>query len=241
MCEREILLVKSRADQTCNPLLQAVRWAIRKGAHVINLSLGFRNFPYQKLAKLQSALEAARDSGVVVFAATSNEGSHENVAWPANDAGLAIGVHSCVDEGSTKSTFTANPSRNGANFMVVGERILSQRLTSRGGGFCLCTGSSFATPVAAAIGALVLAFASQTVCYENYEDACEHIDPKKLRTTNGMIKVLKVISTQPESAGHWSLNTQMFWASYKPYTDAAKDEEKARDHAWALIKDALRT
>ncbi|UNI16669.1 hypothetical protein JDV02_003085 [Purpureocillium takamizusanense] len=125
--------------------------------------------------------------------------------------------------------------------MVVGEQVLSQRLTSSGGGFCSCTGSSFATPVAASIGALVLAFASQIVCYANYVEASEHIDPKTLRTTNGMIKVLKVISTQPEFGGHWSLNTQMFWASYKPYRDAEKDEEKAREHAWGLIKDALRS
>jgi hypothetical protein len=189
---------------------------------------------------LELALLEARDKNVVVFAATSNEGTHERVAWPANDSGLAIGVHSCKDGGGQKSEFTAQPSDYGENFMVVGKGILSQRLTSNGGGFCKCEGSSFATPVAAAIGALVLAFTQQAVCYEDRKKADTVINHGKLYSISGMIKLLKAISTQPEYGSYWSLSTRMLWATYVGCNDPNEDEQQARQHAWGVIKTAPR-
>ncbi|KAM0260505.1 hypothetical protein ACHAQJ_002738 [Trichoderma viride] len=216
---------------------RAVRWAIEKRVDIINLSLGFRQYSSEQMSDVKKALLEAQEKKIIVFAATSNEGLHDGVAWPANDSRFAIGVHSCTDGGGTKSDFTAVPSSSGANFMVVGENILSQQLTSKGGGFCLCAGSSFATPVATAIGAIILAFVWQTVCYEEREDAAEDIDLEDIHANHGMIKVLKAISKQPEK-DYWSLSTKIFWADY--YPNAYDDESEARKHAWRIIIRALR-
>lgn len=124
--------------------------------------------------------------------------------------------------------------------MVVGKGILSQRLTSNGGGFCKCEGSSFATPVAAAIGALVLAFTQQAVCYEDRKKADTVINHGKLYSISGMIKLLKAISTQPEYGSYWSLSTRMLWATYVGCNDPNEDEQQARQHAWGVIKTAPR-
>jgi len=175
-----------------------------------------------------------------VFAATSNEGAHESVAWPASEATYAIGVHSCKDGGSAKSDTVALPSENGANFMVVGEKIISQRPTSQNGGFTLCTGSSFAAPVATAIGALVLAFMRQAVCKDEFEKANDVVHVDDIHTNRGMIKVLKAISTRPDNTGYYSLSTKMFWAKYYPVVGGVQNEEKAKEHAWRIIIDALR-
>ncbi|KAK7178833.1 hypothetical protein DPSP01_013881 [Paraphaeosphaeria sporulosa] len=210
----------------------AIRWAIKKGVHIINLSLGFRNYG-SRLDDLQRALEEAAKARIVIFASTTNEGYHEKVAWPASDANFALGVSASVDNGGTKSSFTGMHCPHGANLMVVGENILSQRL---GGGFTVCNGSSFATPVAAAIGALVMAFIEQLVCRKNREEARSSINPEDIHTNSGMLKVLKGISSRPEQH-YWTLDSQLFWADYE--ASSSNDEGKAREFAWSIIKKAL--
>lgn len=101
------------------------------------MSLGFW-ICGEKISDLKEALEEALRNRIVAFGATFNGGAYKPKAWPANDLHLAIdGVHSCTDGGTTKPSFTAQPDDNGVNFIVVGENILSQRLTSLGGGFTL--------------------------------------------------------------------------------------------------------
>jgi Subtilase family len=118
---------------------------MEKGVHIINLSLGYQNCVNSEFLGLKSALEDAKSRNIIVFAATSNDGAHDQVSWPARAPDFAIGIHSSSDSGQRQSEFTANRF-DGHNFAIVGENILSQWPTSKGGGFRLCTGTSFAMP-----------------------------------------------------------------------------------------------
>lgn len=193
------------------------------------MSLGFRS-SIGGLQGLRDALQEAQNQKVVVFAATSNEGLHEPVAWPASDRQYAIGVHSCIDSGGKPSYFSGAPSLHGENFMVVGENILSQWITSKGGGFCIATGSSFAAPVASAIGALVLQFVWQMGCKKHRERVGANIPLDDIRTNTGMAKVLHGISAPID--GYRSIHSRLFWHDLLHGHDAM-------GHAWDKIERAL--
>lgn len=157
------------------------------------------------------------------------------MAWPANDQEYAIGIHSCSDGGGRPSDFTAEPY-TGVNFMVVGESILSQWPTAKGGGFKLATGSSFATPVATAIGALVLEYVYQKLCSQEKKERGKRVVLDDIRRKAGMIRVLKAISTRTFHGDNWeyySINTMLFWKGF-PYGP------DGRRHAWDIIERALR-
>ncbi|KAH8672327.1 peptidase S8/S53 domain-containing protein [Ilyonectria robusta] len=136
---------------------RAINWAVEQKVHVINLSLGYRDEQkHPGISDLRTALERAVKQQILVFAATSNEGLTADVTWPAKNLTYAIGIHSSTDNGRP-SEFIGKAS-NEANLMVVGERILSY---GRRGEPQLCSGTLFATPVAAAVGAMILAFVGQ--------------------------------------------------------------------------------
>jgi hypothetical protein len=214
-----------------------VEWAIAQNVHIINLSLGYRNSDPTTLESLRASLDRARAQKILVFAASSNEGLHEQVAWPASDLQYAIGIHSSTDAGKESDT-TAPPLRGSYNFMVVGERILSHWPTVNGGGFRLCTGSSFAAPVATAIAAIILAFTWQTRCKKEREKAAKKVRLDDLRTNWGMAKVLSRIS---KTKGDFhSISPQLFWEDYHDLEDPMQNEIESRQHAWQIIEVALR-
>lgn len=114
-------------------------------------------------SKLDQALQKARDHHIVIFAAASNFGNHEQVAWPARNPERAICVHSSNDLGTYRSVFSPKPDSKTIHFMAVGERVCSHWPVSKGGGFRTMSGTSTATPVATAIAALLIAFTRQDV------------------------------------------------------------------------------
>jgi hypothetical protein len=200
---------------------------------IINLSIGFRNCAESRLKGLREALKRAQDQGVVVFAATSNAGLHEEVAWPARDRQYSIGVHSCSDNGKKASDFNAEPSCDGENFIVVGENILSQWPTNKGGGFRVANGTSFSAPVASAMGALILQFIRQRRCCEHHKRVSKYVDLGSVCTNAGMAKVLRSISSKVDG-DFWSISPKLFW-KVKP----TEDGDHLR-HAWDIIEKALR-
>ncbi|KAH7322491.1 hypothetical protein B0I35DRAFT_183080 [Stachybotrys elegans] len=226
-------------DPEPDVVARAIDWAIKEEVHIINLSLGFRDCDYVELEGLTQALERARKK-ILVFAATSNEGGFESAAWPAKDPEYAIGIHSAVDSGQRPSKLAANPFHPGDNFMVVGENILSQWPTRKGGGCRLCSGSSFATPVAAAMGALLLAFVWQELCAQERKEARERVPVDEIQTNKGMSKVLRAISKSPQgNAAYRSISCKLLWEDYVDIGNRNNAKE-ARVHAWNVIKTALK-
>lgn len=87
-------------------IAKGVRFATRRGAHVINLSLEFSpEITSQEIPELLDAIAAARQAGILVVGASGNEG-YRNVAWPARASNvLAVGAtteRGCLSEFSNE-------------------------------------------------------------------------------------------------------------------------------------------
>lgn len=125
---------------------------------IISMSFGFpRRFPtiYQEIQK-------AINRGKTVFAAASNDGGNTNRAYPARHDGV-ICVHSTDGHGNS-SPFNPTALDRTNNFSVVGENIKAgwpSPNPDKLGGTKYMSGTSFATPVAVAIAALLVGFVSQ--------------------------------------------------------------------------------
>jgi hypothetical protein len=121
----------------------AVKYAADHGANVINLSFGA---PVVS-SVLADAIADAKMRCVVMAAAVGNDNSNES-QFPASSTDV-LGV-AAVDADDTKASF----SNYGADVSVAapGVNLIS---TYPGGGYARWSGTSFATPVTAAEGALL--------------------------------------------------------------------------------------
>lgn len=153
----------------------AVKWAIGKRVDIINFSLGWYDQEYDDKSGLKAALTNATspdDTGrsILVFAATSNDRNREEleIAYPAV-ADSVFGIDAA--SGGGKPELDMNPVSSDANnrrsrFTAPGRSVLSaspKNLTGPGEqlGEKRADGTSFATPLAAGIAALVLEFSRQ--------------------------------------------------------------------------------
>jgi hypothetical protein len=196
------------------------------------MSLGFED----QNADVQKALELANAKNILVFAAMSNEGMHKPAAWPAKDLNLCVGIHSCTVGGNSRSDFTARPVDQNPNFMVVGEKIPIHRLTSKGGGFCLGYGTSFATPVAVSMGALILTFVEQKRCLKNRKSIPKSAHLDDLRQAWGMASLLNRASNHLDyqiNLNYSLVEPELLWAGNRANGTAS------REHAWGIIASAL--
>ncbi len=197
------------------------------------------SFGYKKCdLKLDQALKKARGHDIITFAAASNFGNHESVAWPARDPERAICVHSSIDLGTDCSKFTPKAHSGTINFMTVGEKICSHWPVSKGGGFRTMSGTSTATPVATAIAALLLAFTRQGVVdEEKKKDVEDQIGSVRLQELWKMRTLLKHICIEVENY-HW-LQPLLLWSQYEPTKMQEEDPSAATNHAWEEIRRAL--
>lgn len=193
------------------------------------MSLGFTD----SNDEVREALELACRNNILIFAAMSNGTNYNPAAWPAKELGLCIGIHSCTPGGRRTSDFTPQRVDRNPNFAVVGERIPVHWLTSKGGGFRLAQGTSFATPVAVAMGALILTFANQQRCEINMESVSTDVNPDNLFKPWGMASVFAKISDTIDL--YYSLvKPEMLWIDYE-----GQNGKPSRKHAWEIIEHAL--
>ncbi|KAI9652610.1 MAG: hypothetical protein M1821_008357 [Bathelium mastoideum] len=215
-------------------VVKAIHWAIEQKVNIINMSFGFDNVNL----KVDEALRLAQTQGILIFAAMANGGIYEKAAWPGRVSNDAIGIHSCVDMGKTSSSFTAMPVERDSNFMVIGENIIAHWPKAKGGGFRPVEGTSFATPVAVSIAALILAFANQGRCRKLREESEKKVRVEELRVNSGMRRVLEAISEKSTDGYLW-INPKLLWAKF-PEDGEEDTAEAMREHGWKLIREALK-
>ena len=121
---------------------KAIRYAVRNGAQVINLSLGFS----ANASEVSSAIDFATAHNVVVVAAAGNSGSSQP-QYPAA-YNHVIGVGS-TDLHDVKATF----SNYGDSVFVMAPGV--NIITAYPGGYALASGTSFSCAMAAAEVALI--------------------------------------------------------------------------------------
>ncbi|KAI1460750.1 ankyrin [Annulohypoxylon moriforme] len=229
----------SSAERCPQPtaVAKAIDWAIENHADIINMSFGYEYSP----SIVREALKRAQKKKIVVFAAMSNGGSYQKSTWPAREEICAIGIHSC-DENGTKSGFTPLPHPHTDNFMVVGDNVLTHWPMAKGTPFRLDSGTSFATPVAAAMAALILAFVEQSICKEHRRKAQELIGLgvlEELRENSGMIRLLQSVSFSGPDSGYLLIHPQLLWKDLQFPHKKSKEPSKCREHAWDVIINAL--
>lgn len=142
-----LVVVDSTGSASYSNIASAITYAANAGVRIVNISIGGTSAS----SALQSAVNYAWSKGTVVFASAGNGG----VNAPYYPAGcqyvVAVGA---TDSGNNLASF----SNYGAFLGVVapGVNIVT---TSEGGGYISASGTSYSSPIVAAVGALVLSYA----------------------------------------------------------------------------------
>ncbi len=128
---------------------EGVVWAVDHGADIINLSLGGDD----PQSELEEAVEYATTHGVMVVAASGNDGYTDRISYPARYEGvIAVGSS---NQGNQVSSFSNRGP--GLDIVAPGESILLYYRVNQS--FSWFSGTSFAAPtIAAALGLLESAF-----------------------------------------------------------------------------------
>lgn len=128
---------------------EGVVWAVDHGADIINLSLGGDD----PQSELEEAVEYANTHGVMVVAASGNDGYTDRISYPARyDGVIAVGSS---NQGNQVSSFSNRGP--GLDIVAPGESILLYYRVNQS--FSWFSGTSFAAPtIAAALGLLESAF-----------------------------------------------------------------------------------
>ncbi|MBI2778096.1 MAG: S8 family serine peptidase, partial [Chloroflexi bacterium] len=126
-------------------IIQGVVWAADHGADVILMAFSATGYS----VALQAALDYAWSKGIVLVAATGNDGSSANT-YPAGDRGV-IGVS------NTDMSDVLNPSSNYGQDTFLAAPGTSIDTTSTGGGYTSITGTSAAAAAVAGAAALLRA------------------------------------------------------------------------------------
>ncbi|KAI1299920.1 hypothetical protein F5Y03DRAFT_243836 [Xylaria venustula] len=218
------------ANPKADVVAKAIEWAIEQ------MSFGFKKVtPDVKV--VEQWLKKCKDNGILVFAAMANSAMYTKAAWPARASVDAIGIHSCTETGKLSSGFSPKRIKGNPNFMVIGEDIPAHWLTEKGGGFRLVKGTSFATPVAVAIAALILAFTRQIRGEEERKESAVKVDLGYLKENWGMMKIFEKISEKSDDKYFW-INPMLLWKDF-PGDGDEKTIEGSRKHGWKVIREAL--
>ncbi|MFE5124845.1 S8 family serine peptidase [Streptomyces sp. NPDC056669] len=131
--------------------LKAIRYALDRGARVINFSQNYTGYLTESARKrLQAGVDEVNTRGALIFVGTGNDGDSSNpVGYPSSLPG-AIGVAS-VDQSGTVSKFSTYGSQ--VALAAPGEGIPGH--CKSGGGWCEQGGTSHATAITSASAALI--------------------------------------------------------------------------------------
>ncbi len=107
-----VRVLDQQGDGDAVTIAAGIRYAVRHGAKVINMSLEFLGVRRAEIPEITSAIRDANRKGVVMVASSGNEGQ-ATIAYPARD-GTVISVGATTDDGCL-----ADFSNDGAGLDVV--------------------------------------------------------------------------------------------------------------------------
>ena len=163
---------------------------------------------------LEQAIRDAEHANILIFAAASNDGGNAKRAYPARDDKV-ICVHSSDGQGNP-SGFNPTYVPNQDNFSTLGEAVRSSwpvelcDLDKDPEAMIYKSGTSFATPIAAATAAFLLLYARQNL---------SPAEALLLKRTAGMKAVLNLISESRKGYSYIapSMAPDSFFRKGKPF------------------------
>ena len=177
-------------------IASGIRWAADHGADIINLSLGASTSTTDQ----ESAIAYALGKGVLVVAASGNDGFTNQISYPAAYPGvIAVGSTSKTD---TVSTFSNKG--NALDLCAPGELIRLAYLSGGVGELADYNGTSFSSPTVAAIAALVKSryssYSNETIMAILYTGTDDLLQPGWDSSSGfGIINAQKVFTVAADS------------------------------------------
>jgi len=141
-----LVVVDSTGFASYSNIASAITYAADQGARIVNVSIGGTSAS----STLQSAVNYAWNKGTVVFASSGNGGS-STPYYPA-------GCQNVVSVGATDSNDTLASWSNYGSWMSLVAPGVNIYTTTNGGGYGYASGTSYSSPIAAGVGALVLSY-----------------------------------------------------------------------------------
>ncbi|KAF4629433.1 hypothetical protein G7Y89_g8714 [Cudoniella acicularis] len=149
---------------------------------IISMSFGFEN----SIPVIEKVIRRAADRNVIMLASPSNSGGKSPAAWPARHPDV-IDIYA-TDSYGNKCNFTPNPPPKSERFAILGRAVKSswpEDLDSNGEK--RKSGTSIATPIAAGIAAMVLAYMKTLIAANGGDFTSRDVEMlSKIRTSNGM-------------------------------------------------------
>lgn len=140
-----LVVLDSTGYASYSNMASAITYAVQHGARIINISLGGTT----SSSTLQSAVNYAWSNGAVVFAAAGNSSSSAPMYPAACNYVVSVSATNPDDSFASFSEYGS-----WIDLSAPGSNILT---TTEGGGYGYWYGTSFASPIAAGVGALALA------------------------------------------------------------------------------------
>ncbi|HWZ31609.1 MAG TPA: S8 family serine peptidase [Bryobacteraceae bacterium] len=139
-----LIVVDATGYASYSNMASAISYAADHGARIVNVSIGGTS----PSSTLQTAVNYAWNKGTIVFASAGNGGINAPY-YPA-------GCQNVVSVGATDSTDTVAAFSNYGSFLSLTAPGVNIYTTTSGGGYGYGTGTSYSSPIAAAVGALML-------------------------------------------------------------------------------------
>ncbi|KAL6364637.1 hypothetical protein LRP88_00607 [Fusarium phalaenopsidis] len=162
-------------------IVEAIKWAMTFNVHIINMS-----FSIPKTSAVKKIIKEAENDGVIMFVAASNNGIHTGRSFPAT-LDTVICIHATDGKGN-KGDMNPDPEPHRDNFSTLGVAVPS--IWENG---VYLSGTSYATPVAAAMAAVILAFIEAAVAagqmpIENRDEAFDRQGMKSMLLKMTMLR-----------------------------------------------------
>lgn len=205
------------------------------------MSIGFTQIDEdEEGSDIRQAIKDAYSANILVFAAASNGGNSDGIAFPATLKDNVICIFA-TNGASTPSSniFNPGPNKNSTvNFACLGEQVPlpwpgrseEQHLS----------GTSISTYIASGLAAIIIDFSRQKACREAMQYDCEKAVSRgpsaRLKTKEGMEAVFREMSKNHGQGGYDCISPWDVLKCVGPGSSVWKDEQKRKSICDSLIQ-----